>query len=140
MALTQALAELVETVGIEAACELVRVYGRRALYVPKHATRDHEIALLIGIDAAGRLSQSYGGTQLEVPPERSLLLELRCREIVRRIVEEHASICETAYAFGVSRRWVHHLLDRSGYERLAAADRARTHHRGEDPRQLRLWE
>ncbi len=143
MALTQALVELVETIGMEAAVELVRTYGRRNLYVPQHADARHEIALRIGLAAAQRLSAAYGGAELEVPPERTLLVEMRNAEIVRRIVEDGASISETAYAFGVTRRWVHRQLDLAGHPRLAQADRARTPQgkgKHEDPRQLRMWE
>ncbi len=143
MALTQALAELVDTIGMEATVELVRTYGRRNLYVPQHADARHEIALRIGLPAAQQLSAVYGGAELEVPPQRTLLVELRNAEIVRRIVQEGASISETAYAFGVTRRWVHRQLDLAGHARLAQADRARTHQQKaqrEDPRQLRLWE
>ena len=139
MPLTQALSELVDAIGITATVKLVRTYGARALYVPKQADDRHEITLRIGHEAAERLCAVYGGTQLMMPPECTLLVELREREIVRRIVDEQQSVGSVAYAFGVSRRWVHRMLDRAGYARLAAEDRGRTHQR-EDPRQLRLWE
>lgn len=136
MPLTQALAELVDTIGLTATVKLVRVYGARALYIPKHLDDRHEITLRIGREAADRLGAAYGGTQLLMPPECTLLVELREREIVRRIVQENQSIGSVAYAFGVSCRWVHRILDRAGHPRPGAE---RTHLR-EDPRQLRLWE
>lgn len=135
MALTQALSELVDTIGLPAAVELVRTYAGRALYVPKEADDRHPIVLRIGRDAARSLSALYGGTQLHVPPERNLLVALRNEEIVRRIVEDNESICATAYAFGVSRRWVHRVLERAGHERHALAQAGKA-----EPRQLSMWD
>lgn len=131
MALTQALEELVDTIGLPATVELVRTYAGRVLYVPKDPDDRHPITLRIGATAARSLSRLYGGTQLHVPPERNLLVEMRNREIVRRVVEEEASICATAYEFGVSRRWVHRVLDRAGHERHTAR---------EDSRQMSMWD
>lgn len=136
MALTQALTELVDTIGLPATVELVRTYAGRALYVPQEPDDRHPITLRIGLIAARSLSTAYGGTYLHVPPERNLLVELRNAEIVRRIVEDHESICSTAYAFGVSRRWVHRVLERAGHERAAANTNQKP---GHDSRQLSMW-
>lgn len=138
MALTQALTELVDTIGLPAAVELVRTYGGRALYVPQKPDERHPITLRIGFVAAGSLAEIYGGTYLHVPPERSLLVELRNSEIVRRIVEKQESICSIAYEFGVSRRWVHRVLARAGHDRPALSGSGRREH--VDPRQLSMWD
>ena len=132
MALTAALTELVETVGLAAAIELVRVYSGRGLYVPKEPDARHPIALLIGLSAARKLSELYGGSAYVVPPERSLLVELRHAEIVRRI-EGGESVHACALAFGVSRKWVHQVLGRAGVSRHGGGQKV-------DPRQLDLWD
>lgn len=138
MPLTQALSELVDTIGMQPTVILVRYYGARALYIPKTMPDTHPVCLRIGYEPAQKLSQLYGGMQLWVPPELSMLVELRDREIVRRVIEQGESVGATAYAFGVSRRWVLRTLARAGHhDREHGAGRRE---RWEDPRQLRLWD
>jgi hypothetical protein len=115
MALTHTLTTLVDTIGLTGTMLLVRSYAGRGIYVPCEVDERHPLTLCVGLSAARGLCRIYAGRLLDVPAERTLLLALRNREIVRRVVEEHHTVCATAAAFGVSRRWVNRVLAEAGH-------------------------
>ena len=123
--MNKALAELVETIGMPAAIYLTRAWGGQALYVPRHPETMHPITLAIGFEASKKLSAAYASTQIMVPAERLVLVELRNTAICD-CVQKGESINAVAQRYGVSRKWVHRVLERAGIERPTAIAPERT--------------
>jgi Mor family transcriptional regulator len=112
----QLLDELIEFAGIQGVIRLCRNFGGRQVYIPENVSETHPLALTIGYLAACELSRRYGRERLAIPAEHQALLEQRNR----RIVDEYrlgSSVSKLSRDYGVSRPWVHNILDRSGVQR-----------------------
>ncbi len=117
----QLLEELIEFAGIQSVIRLCRTFGGRQVYIPEYMAETHPIALTIGMEAATELSRRYGRERLALPTEYQALLEQRNI----RICEEYqagASISKLSRDYGVSRPWVHNILDRAGIQRRSLDD------------------
>jgi SpoU rRNA methylase family enzyme len=114
---SRTLNEIVEACGHQAAIALTRSFGGRQLSVPsaERLTETHAIALCIGLTAARKLAKAKGGERLEIPSEVNAVLELR-NEAVVAAFDEGASIRSISFDQGLSRKWVRHILVRSGRE------------------------
>jgi hypothetical protein len=112
----QLLDELIEFAGIQGAIRLCRTFGGRQVYIPENMPETHPLALTLGYEAARELAKRYGRERIALPAEHQALLEQRNR----RIVTEYrlgVSISKLSRDYGVSRPWVHQILDRNGVQR-----------------------
>jgi Mor family transcriptional regulator len=112
----QLLDELIEFAGIQGVIRLCRTFGGRQVYVPETMAETHPLALTLGYHAACELSRRYGRERIALPGEHQALLEQRNR----RIVDEYrlgSSVSKLSRDYGVSRPWVHNILDRAGVQR-----------------------
>lgn len=109
------LNEIVAACGHQAAIAITRAFGGRQLSVPTpdRMTEDHPIALTIGLTAARKLAKAKGGERLEIPSEINAVLELR-NEAICKAFDDGASIRSISFDAGISRKWVRHILVRSG--------------------------
>lgn len=103
------LRALVRAIGLPAAISLTRVYGGREIRVPTYITRVHPLAVAIGWDAARALCVEFGGTALDVPVERTALIEQR-NALIRDQYRAGASIKALASRYGLSRTMVRKVL------------------------------
>ena len=77
------IADLSELIGSGDAWQIVRRWAGSELYVPRHMTRDHPIALTIGLEKAQILSKRYGNDRIRIPIERNALREQRNQSILK---------------------------------------------------------
>lgn len=101
---SDAMDELVQAIGEDAARDLARRFGGTSLYVPRSIGEHHPIAVAIGADNAARLSNWSGGSALSIPkqPEkRQRVLDLRARAL---------TVTEIARETDYSERHVYRLL------------------------------
>jgi Mor family transcriptional regulator len=115
----QLLDELIQFAGIQGAIRLCRTFGGRQVYIPESMAETHPLALTLGYEAACELSRRYGRERLALPTEYQALLEQRNRQIVAEYLLG-ASISRLSRDYGVSRPWVHNILDRAGIQRRTA--------------------
>jgi hypothetical protein len=103
------LREIIKTVGLPAAIVLTRVYGGRTLRVPMKVNAVHPLTVAIGATAAGYLCAEFGGLELDIPSERTALLEQRNSLIVQQF-REGSSIKGLSRRYGLSRTMVRKVL------------------------------
>ena len=98
------LEELVNLIGLDAAAQLVEIFGGTRLYIPQTPEEDDLLTSAVGREAALRLAGIYGGDRIEVPnpaPRRMRIVELR---------ESGCSIDAIARKLGCTRRRVFQVL------------------------------
>lgn len=120
------LDDLVDIIGLNAAIELTRRWGRRTIYVLREPKLQHPITLTIGYEASKKLSEARGGEQFVVPAELRTLRELRdrlIREEYEAATDKPASVNALAIKYGVSRKWVNSVLERGGVRRRGDGER-----------------
>jgi hypothetical protein len=75
--------ELVDCIGEDAVVRLVLRLGGLRVRVPKTATPDHHLTLVVGPEAAHSLARVFGGEQIEIPQAAGWRAEM----VRRRIAE-----------------------------------------------------
>lgn len=105
------LRELQELIGLPACLSLTRTYGGRTVRIPIRDTENHPLTVLLGRDVAARLRAEYGGIHIEIPCERTALLDLR-NALICNEVRAGAKISPTAKKYGLSRKMVRKILTR----------------------------
>ena len=103
--------DVINLIGITAACHLAHGWGGDGVYIPQHVTIDHPIALKIGIEAAEKLAEQYGGNRLEIPSEYEALRRERERRICIDL-RAGQSLSEVARRYGYSHRSVRNICRR----------------------------
>lgn len=108
--------ELVDSVGLGNALEIVRRWGGRSLRVPLAVQHSDPLALTLGLVLARKLVQNFGGERLELPAERNALLDMRNEQIVAEVDrgESHSAV---AHRYGISRAMVLKVLRTTGKRR-----------------------
>jgi hypothetical protein len=101
--------ELANLIGIPALLELSRWRGGTTIYVPskKRLRRSHPIVGAIGWEAALSLADEEG-RRVEVPMLKQGASSIRHARI--RAYRATHSLSETARHFGITDRWVRHLM------------------------------
>lgn len=107
------LQELVEAVGLGPALTITRVYGGRTLRVPMRAGSVHPLTLSVGIVAAQALCREFGGCELNIPTERTALLEQR-NELICAAYRSGISVKTLAARYTISRKMVRNILKALG--------------------------
>jgi hypothetical protein len=98
------LNELINEIGVDAAGQLVEIFGGTRLYIPHSPNEDDLLTASLGREAAFKLARVYGGDRLEVPnptPRRARIIELR---------ETGCSVDAIARKLGCTRRRVFQVL------------------------------
>jgi len=80
--LPSSIKELLTALDTPAIYLLIAEYGGTRIIVPKVATSDHELALLIGIDALNKFCHLFGGGVFDCPRCITALNSLRDNEIL----------------------------------------------------------
>ena len=100
-----AMSELVDVIGVDAARRLARVFGGTGLYLPRVAGDHHPIVVSIGREAADRLVAWGAGSTLAVPKQAER------RERVSQLRRQGAlTIAQIARETDFSERHVYRLL------------------------------
>lgn len=111
--------QLEDALGLGEAVEIVRRWGGRTLYVPVAMTEAHPIALTLGFEKARRLVAAFAGQRLELPSERSAMIEMRnaaiCREAQPTPDGPGLSHEQLGIRWGLSRQMIANIL-RAGRE------------------------
>lgn len=121
--MSRTIAEIAETLGMQTAVRLSRVYGGRTLRVPIEVDQLHPLSVALGFEAAQRFVREYRGVCLDVPAEQSALLVLRNQAIVAAH-RGGASIHGLAAANQLSRKMIRNILRKAGVEMVPPANRA----------------
>lgn len=97
--------ELVDKFGIGGALAIMRSWGNRELYVPVKVDILHPLALSLGLELAQGLVRAYAGQRLQLPAERSALLDMRNQAIAADLAkgDSHATV---ALRYGLTRQAV----------------------------------
>ena len=103
------LADIAEICGHRAAIELTRTFGGRRMTVPRDVDESHPLALTIGMTAARRLCKAKHGKELSIPSEINAILDLR-NDAICRDFDSGDSIRAMSIKYGISRKWVRHIL------------------------------
>jgi len=101
--------EVVQTIGLEAACHLTAGWGNSRVYVPTAPDPTHPLALRIGFTPAVALAKEFGGILLEVPSEYNALRTTREHKVIadRR---KGATIGELSRRYGFGHRSIKNIL------------------------------
>lgn len=101
----EAMAELVDAIGDQAARVLARAFGGTTLYVPRQLGENHPLHVTLGAKAAKQLAAVRGGERLNIPkqPER----RMRVRELYS---QGDLTIAAIAIETGYSERHVYRLI------------------------------
>ena len=101
--------ELVDSVGLANAIEIVRRWGGRTLRVPVRVEHNDPLALTIGLVAARQLVATHAEQELVLPIERNALLDMRNQQIAEE-VESGMSKQVVAQRYGLTRQGVNKVL------------------------------
>jgi hypothetical protein len=107
------LNQLINEIGMDAAAQLVEIFGGTRLYIPHSPDEDDLLTASLGREAALKLARVYGGDRLEVPnpaPRRARIIELR---------ETGCSVDAIARKLGCTRRRVFQVLAEARAKRSA---------------------
>jgi len=69
------LLPFIETIGRDAALELVKAFGGIRVYIPKNPPTDSPVVKAIGMEAAVRLGAALGGESPRIPVARAWLVQ-----------------------------------------------------------------
>lgn len=101
--------ELIDSVGLANAIEIVRRWGGRTLRVPVRVEHNDPLALTIGLVAARQLVATHAEQELVLPIERNALLDMRNQQIAEE-VESGMSKQVVAQRYGLTRQGVNKVL------------------------------
>ena len=107
-----ALQQLVNVVGWDAAFRIIAAWGGVSLYVPDKYNPKHLITRVIGEEAAIKLEMEYGGQSIMVPKVRMQHITLEVNVI--KLVAKGFSPSEAAHILGVTKDRVAQIADRHG--------------------------
>jgi Mor transcription activator family len=104
--------EIIDGIGLADTIELIRGWGGRTLNVPMHMHAAHPLALRLGLESAARLVEVFKGQRLQLPAERSALLDMRNAAIWRACEEEGRSQQQVGLEYGLTRQGIAAVLQK----------------------------
>lgn len=87
--------DIAREIGFEASIRLIGLHGGRQLYIPKDATEDHPLAILLGWKPFCAFVQMYGGETMSVPKVEVLDRMRRVRRVAC-LLKQGYSRCKLA--------------------------------------------
>lgn len=120
------LGPVIDLIGLDRACTLMRAFRGRRLYVPLSIGQDHPISRAVGWESAKRLAYYYGGEHLRLPLGRAVAKLIRDREILA--MHRGGKSCgQIAGAFQIGERSVRAILQAHRVGRPASRAAPRRH-------------
>lgn len=101
------LLEIAEVIGLDAALKLSAAWPGIRVFVPKHVTAEHPLAVHLGITAARKLVAIYGGESI-TPPMCTRYHQQRLNQKILDALESR-SAADVAREFGVHQFSIYRL-------------------------------
>lgn len=92
-------------IGTPATHALCERFGGTRLYIPRHISNNHPIAVVIGLPSANALAGWAGGTNLDLPKAH-----LRRQQVIELAKQGNMTAGEIALATDYTDRHVRHIL------------------------------
>ncbi|WHP05776.1 MULTISPECIES: Mor transcription activator family protein [Acinetobacter] len=115
--------KVIDLIGVHAAIRLVRLKGGQDITFPLVGNLHylHWLVVEVGMDNAITMCKEFRGESLKLPIEVNALLQLRNQAIADEFTAGE-SISSIAKRYGVDRKLVQTILDKSGLREATPAD------------------
>ena len=115
--------KVIDLIGVHAAIRLVRLKGGQDITFPLVGNLHylHWLVVEVGMDNAIAMCKEFKGDSLKLPIEVNALLQLRNQAIADEF-QAGESISSIAKRYGVDRKLVQTILDKSGLREATPAD------------------
>ena len=115
--------DLINTIGLKLALELVEERGGRRVYIPTPArvTENCPLACIVGLAAALALAAKWPGEWTAIPLAKAYVRRLRARDIVTRYA--HTTAAALASEYNITERWVLSIVA-AGMPKMPELERA----------------
>lgn len=115
--------KVIDLIGVHAAIRLVRLKGGQDITFPLVGNLHylHWLVVEVGMDNAIAMCKEFRGDSLKLPIEVNALLQLRNQAIADEFIAGE-SISSIAKRYGVDRKLVQTILDKSGLRETTPTD------------------